>query len=642
MNHYYLVAPSGKSFHGLEPLTFFFDEKLEVGQVVIISVRRRNQLGIVVGSAEKPNFKTTKINEVLSDVILTNSHLKLLSWMRGYYPGPLGPTASHFAPEFLNNIVIAKHNPPTKHVELSPLPKLTNDQKNVVDNISQHTNLLHGDTGSGKTRVYAELIKQKISEGKSCVVLTPEISLTTPMAEYLERVFGETLVICNHSNLTTKQRRELWSKLLQGNSPMIVVGPRSSLFLPVKNIGLIVVDESHDQAYKQESSPRYHALRVASQLSKIANSMLIFGSATPSVTEYFFAKNKSIPIHRMVKPAIALKNNPPLPTIVDMTLDDEKTNQQFLSRTLLSEIKNCLDSGVQALVFLNKRGSARAILCQNCGWKSTCPRCDLSLTYHHDSHLLRCHTCGYRASAPKSCPECNSIEIIFKTPGTKEIHRQLSQLYPQATIARFDKDNKKTERIEQNYGLLHGGEVDILVGTQILVKGHDLPNLGLVAMLDGDGSLSFPDYTAEEQTYQLILQLGGRVNRGHIPGKLLLQTYQPNNQLLKTAIRGGWDEFYTKQIAQRKQFRFPPFVHAMKLEVSRANRESSRTFLANVASQIHDRFVVLGPSPSFIEKTSGKYRWQLIVCARSRERLTELAKEYQNRLTVDLDPSNFL
>lgn len=643
--NYFLIAPATKAYQGREYLTYHSEKMLALGQLVDIKIRGKNYMGVVMKKVSKPTFNTTKTEIINNTLILPKSHLQLLEWMRNYYPGSVGSITLHFAPSFLSKIKNDKNqeNTTSERFSLPKLPLLTSEQKNVLANVSDGSQLLHGETGSGKTRIYVELAKQALQQRKSAVILTPEISLSAPLQKYFEEIFSKDKVIISHSNLTQKQREAVWKRILFSNEPLVIIGPRSALFLPLANIGLIVIDESHDQAYKQESAPYYSALRIASKLASIHNSRLLFGSATPAISEYFLANQKKILIHRMKHPAIKNSLQKTAPLIVDLTDENEFSGAPLLSKTLLSQIQKSLEQKTQSLLFLNKRGSSRTILCQSCGWKSMCPRCDVTLTYHQDNHTQQCHVCGYSENPPSKCPDCNSVEIIFKNPGTKAIQGQLAKLFPGAKIARFDRDNKKSERIEENYSKVKSGEIDILIGTQILSKGHDLPNLRLVAMLSAESSLAFPDYLAEEQTFQLIKQLSGRINRGHQAGLFILQTYNPKNPLFNQVLKGEWIDFYSSQLEHRKSFSFPPFVHALKLEAISAKATTSKTKLERVLNNFGlAKTSIFGPAPCFIEKRNGKYHWQVIITSKHRADLVEIANSVGGTLKAEMDPLHFL
>lgn len=645
--YYYQVAVASKSYQGSEALTYSSTDKLLIGLVVKITLKSKEVYGFIISEVPQPNFKVSSIVEPSPLYRIPSGHLALFDWMGRYYPSPLGPLASHFTVTPDDLLTPPQQNAATEQVRPPGLPELSMDQMKAMQKIKDHKGsvLLHGETGTGKTRVYLELAKKAFSAKKSVVILTPEIALTAPLATQFSQHLGKDNVILNHSNLSLKQKKSTWLEIAHATRPLVVIGPRSTLFLPLAKIGLVVVDEAHDQAYKQESAPYYHANRVASMLSRLNNALLIYGSATPPVSEYYVAKSKNIPIVRMKKLASSDVKTGTTVKIVDLKSSQEVTNYPLISKSLLSSIERKLKSRQQILLFLNKRGTSRSVLCQDCGWKISCPNCDIALTFHEDRHNLLCHTCGYTCSPPKNCLECGSVDIFFKSPGTKAIETSLKKAFPSSTVARFDKDNIKKDRIESRYQEVSTGKIDILIGTQLLSKGHDLPRLGLAAMLSADNSLMFPDYTSEEKTYQLIRQLYGRINRGHTSnGEFIIQTYSPNSQLIKQATEGSYEEFYEQQIKQRELLGFPPFMHSLKIESSAVKKNTAIKRLDEACSRLNrvNKLKIIGPSPAFKEKRSGKFYWQVIVCAKNRQLLADVSKNIKAPLKAELDPTNFL
>ncbi|MGZ6005660.1 MAG: replication restart helicase PriA, partial [Candidatus Saccharimonadales bacterium] len=510
---YLSVLAASSHYHGTEALTYSYNHHLNKGSLVEISLRNRLVPGIVIGPAKKPEFAVKEIDYVYDLPPLSAASLQLIDWMISFYPAPLGSIANLFLPASLTKKISAYQPEPVKAKSVA-LPSLTKDQSRVVQTIKdrpdQQTFLLHGDTGTGKTRIYLELAQEVLKDGRDVLVLTPEIGLTPQLVRDFEATFSNQIVVW-HSNLTPAQRRNVWLQIITAESPVVVIGPRSALFAPFRQLGLIVVDESHEQAYKQEQQPRYQAIRVASQLAQIYQARLIIGSATPAVAEYYIATVKNIPILRMEELAVRAINQSTDVKIIDSKNKDFFKRNYILSDDLLAGISRALKQKKQSLIFLNRRGTARLVLCQNCGWEQHCPNCDLPLTYHGDKHEMRCHTCGYKAAAPLSCPVCHSNEILYRSVGTKSLVEILAKLFPEARIRRFDTDNTKEEQLAQNYESVANGKVDILAGTQLITKGLDLPKLAMVGIVAADSALSFPDYTADERTYQMLSQVIGRV-----------------------------------------------------------------------------------------------------------------------------------
>lgn len=647
--YYYEVIPATNKYHGTDGLTYSWSTGLSLGQVVRIKIRNLHTEGFVSQKVPKPAFPVHSIDTVFKDIILPKSTIELFYWLQQYYPAPAGVVASHFLPSNLSIASKPAKNEVKTPISSKNLPPLISEQTSVLNELTAQADgsfLLHGDTGSGKTRLYIELAKRSIDKNKSVLILTPEISLTPQLVDTFAAVFGDQ-VYFTHSALSPVQRKRLWLHILNLEKPVVLIGPRSALFMPINNLGFIAVDEFHDQAYKQESTPYYQAIRVSSKIAQIHGAKIVFGSATPSVNEYFLASSKQIPILRMTeKPAHTKGQLQPVNIqVVDLADSQHKTKYPLISTLLVKELRSCMERGEQAMIFLNKRGSARSVICQSCGWQAHCPRCDLTLVYHADTHLLYCHTCGFHQQTPSSCPSCNSSEIIFKSPGTKAIVTYLQSLFPEARIARFDKDNKKSERIEARHSDVKDGSIDILVGTQLLTKGHDLPNLSLVGILLAETGLNFPDYTAEERSYQIIRQILGRVGRGHRPGIAILQTFDPNNPTIQAAINGSWDDFYAAQLAQRQAYGFPPYFHVMKVRLMRSTRNSAKAAAQKLSSDIaqaHGKVEIAGPSPSFMEKHGTKWQWQFIIKSKNRSSLVEIAKTLPANVIADIDPSHLL
>ncbi len=647
---YYEVLVGSAQYHGNEALTYASEIPLRVGQVVSVPLQRFSALGVVTAVVGKPAFKTKNISEV-HDLPPLPAHLpRMVEWLRTYYPAPLGITTAQILPGQLSVKTITETPGVTAPVAstTSNLPELTTEQADVLARITTpDTYILHGDTGTGKTRVYVELALKTIHSGNSAIVLTPEISLTSQLARSFQDVFGERVMIL-HSGLAPKARQQVWLRILKSTEPLIVLGPRSALFAPIRTpIGLIVVDESHEPAYKQEQAPHYHAVRVASQLAHLYKATLILGSATPSINDYYVAERLKKPILRMTHPARARQDSTVTTELVDLKDRGQFSRSSYISDALIAAVKNSMSRGEQSLLYLNRRGTARVILCNNCGWQAVCPHCDLPLTYHHDLHVLQCHTCGYHEAVRTSCPECANTEIVFKVVGTKAVEEEVKRLFPQARVMRFDTDNKKAERFEQHYEAVRAGEIDILVGTQLLAKGLDLPKLTTLGVVIADTSLTFPDYSAEERTYQLLNQVIGRVGRGHSDQeKIIVQSYDPTRPVITAALSSDWDTFYKTEISERQLFNFPPFVYVLKLTCRRASSKAAEKASEQFLYSIKDLRLPLlteGPTPSFHTKIAGKYEWQILVKTKQRQALLEVVKALpKSGWSYDIDPINLL
>ncbi len=639
------VLVADATYHKDEPLTYASDKELQPGRIVVIPLQRKRVLGIVTALVNKPSFSAKEILEYPNLPTLPPSSLELLAWIREYYPAPLGITTQLFLPDALPNKPLPAESP-NPVPAAGDLPPLTSDQTQALKEIKEPgLHILHGQTGSGKTRVYLELALRMFGQGRSSIILTPEIGLTSQLANTFRAVFGERVVVM-HSGLTAASRRQKWQWLLEQKTPVVVIGARSALFSPLPNIGLIVADESHETSYKQDQAPYYHAVTVAAKMASLQKASLVLGSATPLVSDYFIAQAKGRPIIRMNQVAAGgTDQTEATAQVVDLKDRSQFSKSPYLSTVMVDKIKESLNKQDQVLLFLNRRGTARVIFCEKCGWQAACPHCDLPLVYHGDHHVMRCHSCSYKAPAPSSCPECRSSDVVFKSVGTKAIAQEAKRLFPEARIMRFDTDNKKSERLETHYDSVRSGEIDILVGTQTLAKGLDLPKLGLVGVVIADTGLYFPDFSAQERTYQLLSQVLGRIGRGHRHGQAIIQTYSPESPLLKSVLTKNWDIFYNNELTERRQFLFPPFCYALKLACRRASSARAQQNASDFANQLrrqNNNIKIEGPAPAFHEKVQNKFVWQLIIKSKNRAHLTRIIKQLPAGWSYDIDPMNLL
>lgn len=640
---YVEVLVGDMTFHGTEPLTYGSDAPLAAGTLVHVPLRRKQVLGVVSGTVSKPDFAVKPVAGIPALPPIPSPLVSLLTWMRGYYPAPLGIITQLLLPKQLPK----KPTPPATlpPLDIPGLPPLSPEQAAALQAVSgPGLHILHGETGSGKTRVYIELARRSLEVGRSAIILTPEIGLTSQLANDFRAVFGERVVIM-HSQLSDAVRQRAWQLLLERDEPVVVIGARSALFSPLKHVGLIAVDESHETAYKQDQAPYYHTATVAAKLASLQEATLVLGSATPLVTDYYVARAKGRPVVRMLQSAKAHDFAERSVRVVDLKDRAQFSKSPYLSSELLRAMTETLAKHEQSLIFLNRRGTARVIFCEQCGWQATCPHCDLPLVYHGDSHNMRCHSCEYRAASPTGCPQCRSAAVVFKSIGTKAVAGEIERLFPAARVMRFDTDNKKEERIEQHYDAVRRGDIDIIVGTQQLAKGLDLPKLSLVGVVIADTSLYFPDFSAQERTYQLLAQVLGRVGRGHREGTAIIQTYAPDSPLLAAILTKDWEGFYTKEIEERRAFRFPPFCYMLKLTVRRASSDSAQRAAAGLADTLrreHRGIIIEGPAPAFHEKVQNKYAWQIILKAGNRQRLLGVIGALPSGWSYDIDPMNLL
>jgi primosomal protein N' (replication factor Y) len=643
--YFYEVWVRSHRYQNHSPLTYSSTQQLVAGSIIQVPLQKQTVAAIVFREVSKPQFACKPIIELVDVPALPASSLALFRWLQAYYPAPVGPVTQLFLPS--HTIKNTSHDSPPAPQLTQPI-KLNDEQTAAFQAINgSGTYLIHGRTGSGKTRLYAALAQQQLAQRRSVLICSPEISLTPQLVSNLEELLGRKSFVL-HSKLTPKQRSDAWANIACATEPVVVIGPRSALFSPIHSLGLIVLDEAHEPAYKQEQQPYYYAPRVAAKLAQLHEAVLILGSATPPVSEYYLAEQKQRPILALHANAAGQEVSVQR-TIVDIKDRNSFTNKSpHLSDPLIQAIKLALERGEQSMLYLNRRGTARLSLCQNCGWQAQCPHCDIPMTYHGDSHTLVCHTCGIKESAPTVCPVCAHADIVLRTAGTKAIADEAIRLFPEAHVQRFDTDNLKSERFEQHYKNVQQGNVDILVGTQLLAKGLDLPHLTTLGIILADSSLSIPDFTAQERTYQLIQQVMGRIGRGHVDhATAVVQTYNPDNLTLRAALDNDWQTFYTREIAERRQFNFPPFSHLLKLVCKRKSAAAAEKAAIKLADEFTHEFgnnlQVDGPTPAFHEKSGEYYHWQLVLRARRRSTLlTALAHVPASGWTYDIDPINLL
>lgn len=643
---FYEVAPTKIIRSGVDVLTYASENSLANGTLVTIPVGSKDLVGLIIREVVQPEFSTKPISSVLYDTPLPDSLLQLTLWLASYYQTPLATVLQTVLPSGLTKkrrITVKNIAPPLRN---RTQILFNSDQKKAIKTISDSpvgTFLLHGVTGSGKTEIYKELAKQAVKNGKSVIILTPEIALTPQLVAEFNSDFPDLII--SHSGQTEAERHLNWLTALNADKPIVAIGPRSALFLPLKNLGLIVVDEAHEPSYKQDKAPRYLATRAATILGKAANADVILGSATPDITDYYLAQNANRPIINLPKPAIPGTKKPQT-VIIDLKARANFKNHRFLSDKLLTAIETALASKQQVLIFHNRRGSSSLTLCENCGWTAECPNCFLPLTLHTDSFELICHSCGHKEKVPSACPVCHHAGIIHKGIGTKLIESELKKLFPKAKVARFDGDNSHEETLDKQYQALYDGQIDIAIGTQVVAKGLDLPHLKLVAVIQADSGLSLPDYVARERTFQLLSQVVGRVGRRDGETEVIVQTYQPTHPSITAGIAQDYATFYESELAERKRANLPPFVYLAKLtDVYKTEAIAAKNAreLAKKLKSDTSNIQILGPTPAFYERVGGTYRWQLTLKSKQRSNILEAAKLVPNQnWQIDLDASSLL
>lgn len=645
--YYYEVAPTQIVRNGVDSFTYSSEDRLSVGHIVRVSVGKKLMTGLIVTTVTKPSFDVKPIESLVESTLIPVPLVELSQWISNYYSTPLAstlqtilPAGAHKKRRDISRPNGVKQRERTNFV-------LNEAQLSAVRTIESSgigTTLLHGVTGSGKTAVYIELAKRHIEAGRSVVVLVPEIALTSQLVAEFSQHFADVLL--THSRQTEAERHDVWKEALRSDHARVVIGPRSALFMPVRDIGLIVIDEAHEPTYKQEQSPRYNALRAAHYLAERSQARLVLGSATPSVVDYYLAESTGRPIIRMAKPAVPSAYKPAV-QMVDMTKRTHFKRHRFLSDQALAQIEQDIASGKQVLVFHNRRGSAPTTLCEQCGWQAGCPRCFVPLTLHADQHEMRCHICNFNSRVPTSCPECGNASIVHKGIGTKLIESELRRLFPKMNIARFDGDSSSDETVEARYDQLYNGTIDIIIGTQVIAKGLDLPKLHTVVVIQGDAGLSLPDYTSAERTFQLLAQVVGRVGRTAHQTNVIVQSYQPTHPAITLGLAQDYAGFYELALQQRRRSHFPPFTYLLKLQCSykteAAAIRNAQALAKTLRSVLPADTQLLGPTPSFYERAGGTYRWQLVLKSPKRSHLTDaLAHLPPKNWHYELDPISLL
>ncbi|MCH8156283.1 MAG: primosomal protein N' [Nitrospinae bacterium] len=518
--------------------------------------------------------------------------------------------------------------------------------------------LLHGVTGSGKTEIYLRCIRQTLDLGKSAIMIVLEISLTPQTVERFQRRFGDQVAVL-HSGLTQKERFLEWKKIRE-EKVSIVVGARSAIFAPFKNLGIIVIDEEHDTSYKQDSSPRYHARDTAMVRAREQNAVVLLGSATPSLES---AQNAaSGKYRRLVLGNRVLNRLLPMVKVTDMKQEmEEKKNFSIFSIALKNALRERLERGEQAFLFLNRRGTASYVFCRECGFAFECPRCSVTLTFHGNEHSLRCHYCNFSVRMPKACADCNGEVIRFSGFGTQKLEAETRRLFPQARIARIDRDTTRgRDAFESMHRKMNAGEIDILIGTQMITKGHDFPNVTLVGVVHADLSIHIPDFRSAERSFQLLTQVAGRAGRGKVPGLVIVQTHTPDHYVFKYVKEHDYDGFSEKELAFRKKLNYPPFTRMAAMEIE-SEQERAGEILASKIQQALVKLLkefrgveLLGPSRAALYRINNRFRRHLILRAEDHRRLQsvlrrlhelpELKKASNAKLkwTLDVDPINLL
>ena len=616
---YYLITLPGLKSPVKNEFTYQSTSPLSIGDLVQVPLKSKTYLGIVLEKSKKPRFACREINQILYKEFLTPKHIQTAKFISQYYFASLAQSINLYIPpsiETPKSLKMLSENlcSEIQEEELVKLNTLTEIQESTFQNILEETNkmhMIHGVTGSGKTEIYLHLAKKYIEEGKQVLILLPEISLTPQIQKKFTQHFGKDNVVIYNSSLNKTEKLQAFLDI-RNNNKKIAIGARSSLFLPFVNLGLIVMDEEHDHAYKQENNPKYHARSVFQYLVKQNNALGVIGSATPSLESFNASQQDIIKYHRIDKKAFEQAD--PQISIVDMAQEIRVGNYP-ISYKLHQEIENALANKKQAIILCNKRGFASYMQCRDCGHVEKCPHCDVSLTYHKIPKIsLQCHYCDYRIVPANSCKECGSTSFLDKGVGIQQILEELNKFFPKANIERVDSDSMSKKN---SYHILHkkleNKEIDIIVGTQIVATGLSFEDVSVVGVINIDSSINFPDFRSTEKTLFLLNQITGRTNRKHSDGKVIIQSFNPNEPILHEFTDKTLIHFYKSELKHRKNFNYPPFARITLLthrhkQISKQDKEIDR-----IEKILDSQKIKYKSAPALIYKKNNYYNHHILI-----------------------------
>lgn len=635
-----------------------------IGYRVRVPFGRRKLIGVVEAVNIDSDWAYQDLKAILTyyddQPIIDDEMRKLAHWLHQYYHYPLGEIYSLMLPQSLRQgkplveLTAPSTKPDTSHSELS----LTSEQQYAIDSILQYRNqfqsfLLQGVTASGKTEVYLQVIDAIIQTGQQALVLVPEIGLTPQTVERFEKRFGSDFCVTIHSSVTPKKRLLAWRKAQTGQA-FVVIGTRSALLTPFDNLGVIILDEEHDLSFKQQESLRYSARDTAVKRAHHLSIPVVLGSATPSLESLHNVEQQRYQLLTLPERATPIKS------VTFKTLD---MRQQFLQEglhpELLQKLQQHLEAGYQVLVFLNRRGYSPVMLCHQCGYQFQCQRCDVNMTYHRELGALVCHHCDKRQLLPQNCPDCRQPQLVAVGVGTQRLEAVLQQQFPDKTIVRFDRDSTSSKYAwSQKLQAIESGEGDILVGTQMLAKGHHMPKVTLVALVNCDDGFFSGDFRALERMGQLIMQVAGRAGRGEQPGEVCLQTHQPDHPLLQILLQQGYTAFAKHLLTERQQNQMPPYWHFALLRVEAKRYDVCQALLQEVKQAVTSKISasqlkILGPIPAPMPKRAGFLRAQLLISSAQRKWLHHYLHDLrtyldnsksarQVRWSLDVDPQEMM
>lgn len=671
----------------LSLLTYRIPEELKQsilpGYRILVPFRRQKRIGFVFEVSDKlPEgvpIEKIKTVEGVVDKIFSGEMLRFLTWLADYYMAPIGEVCRTALPSRLLDAKTQKPPRPRRkeethlHFHQAMRPELTQEQKKALETIlklktdslakqqqegRQKPILLHGITGSGKTEIYLRIIEELLTSGKEAILLVPEIGLTPQLIGRVQsRLQGDVAIY--HSGLTDAWRHLYWERI-RCSEVKVAVGTRSALFAPFQNLGAIIVDEEHDPSFKQtEGGFYYHARDAAIMRGKIEKAPVILGSATPSLETIYNCQKEKYDYIRLSERATGAT----LPTVEIIDLRQEKfaEGSQTISPSLKEAIHETLYREEQVILFLNRRGFANFLLCEDCGHVSGCPDCDISLTYHKRPSRLTCHYCDFQIFPPEICANCGSRALKLLGQGTELLEEELKQFFPLARIARLDRDTASNKNHRHNVlKEMKEEKIDILIGTQIVAKGHDFPNVTLVGITLADTSLNIPDFRSSERTFQLLSQAAGRAGRADKPGKVLIQTFYPEHFSLLSAKEHNFDSFLIQELKYRKELHYPPYTRLAQVRIQGPSvklvsetAEALKKYLAASGGALKpDQLIILGPAPSPLSKLKGKHRYQFLIKSHNRsllEHFLNATRRFEKgqklkkiKIQIDIDSLNLM
>ena len=632
------------------PLHNTFDylckDKVGIGSRVKVPFGNKKVTGIVLSHKDKSSFtKLREVEEVIDhEVLLSQEILTFLSWSANYYHHPIGEVLSNAIPKNLRNgkpAVIKKPGEVHDKVSSSGF-ELTNEQNFAISEVLKNSSefngfLLHGVTGSGKTEVYLSITEQLLKKGKQVLVLVPEIGLTPQMiSRFEQRIEGRVVAV--HSQLNDTQKQDAYLMAKDGDAK-VILGTRSAIFTPIPNLGLVIVDEEHDNSFKQQSNFRYSARDLSFMRAKFANVPLILGTATPSLETL-----KNVIEKKLIRLTLTSRPGEAIMPSVDL-IDMRSQPSEPLSKPLIARIKHHLSVGKQVMLFINRRGYAPIYYCTECDWQSECTSCDSKLVYHRSINRLKCHHCGLEKPPESSCPSCSSHELKILGYGTERLEENLESFFPNAEVIRIDRDTtRKKKAFATHLKKINSGEPCIIVGTQMLAKGHDFSNLAFVGILDVDVGLMSTDFRATEHLAQLLVQVSGRCGRGKYKGEVNIQTRYPNHPIFNYVKDSRYIEYAKTLLSERKDTKLPPFAHQALICANAKNKNLAENFLTEVAQLTNsieiDSVEIWGPVPGVIERKSDYYYFNLYLQSEDRGQLRRLIQTfYQHVETIKVSSS---